>query len=68
MMSASFAGPVFSGSTEAEPDPKDDSMVFRMPNLTPDPQTGHITAWTEDQFVARFRAGRKLRNDVDDLA
>jgi mono/diheme cytochrome c family protein len=27
------------------------------PNLTPDPATGHITAWTEDQFVARFRTG-----------
>lgn len=28
------------------------------PNLTPDPQTGHITAWTEEAFVARFKAGR----------
>jgi mono/diheme cytochrome c family protein len=25
------------------------------PNLTPDPATGHITAWSEDVFVARFK-------------
>lgn len=28
---------------------------FVTPNLTPDPTTGHITAWTEDVFVARFK-------------
>jgi hypothetical protein len=32
-------------------------MVFAVPNLTPDPSTGHLRQWTEDQFVARFRAG-----------
>lgn len=30
---------------------------FVTPNLTPDPKTGHITAWSEDVFVARFKAG-----------
>jgi mono/diheme cytochrome c family protein len=28
---------------------------FVTPNLTPDPTTGHIYAWSEDVFVARFR-------------
>jgi mono/diheme cytochrome c family protein len=28
---------------------------FVTPNLTPDPKTGHIYAWSEDVFVARFR-------------
>ena len=32
--------------------------VFTSPNLTPDPATGHITEWSEDTFVQRFRAGR----------
>jgi hypothetical protein len=32
------------------------------PNLTPDPETGHITDWTEDQFVERFRTGRRAAN------
>jgi hypothetical protein len=25
---------------------------------TPDPTTGHITQWTAEQFIARFRVGR----------
>jgi hypothetical protein len=28
------------------------------PNLTPDPETGHIASWSEDAFVGRFRGGR----------
>lgn len=28
---------------------------FVTPNLTPDPETGHIYAWSEDVFVARFK-------------
>lgn len=28
---------------------------FVTPNLTPDPKTGHIYAWSEDVFVARFK-------------
>jgi mono/diheme cytochrome c family protein len=29
--------------------------TFVAPNLTPDPKTGHIYAWSEDVFVARFK-------------
>ena len=36
----------------------DPGTVLVPPNLTPDPATGHITRWTEDAFVARFRAGK----------
>lgn len=28
------------------------------PNLTPDPETGHIASWSEEQFIARIRQGR----------
>jgi mono/diheme cytochrome c family protein len=28
------------------------------PNLTPDPQTGRMAKWSEEAFVARFRAGK----------
>jgi mono/diheme cytochrome c family protein len=31
--------------------------TFVTPNLTPDPKTGHIYAWSEDVFVARFKNG-----------
>ena len=58
MMTMKLDGPLFSGSTEAEPDHKDETMVYRMPNLTPDPDTGHIAKWDEEQFVGRMRAGR----------
>jgi mono/diheme cytochrome c family protein len=33
-------------------------MACMTPNLTPDPETGHIASWTEEQFIARFRQGR----------
>jgi mono/diheme cytochrome c family protein len=35
----------------------DASKVYVSPNLTPDPQTSVIGAWTEDAFVVRFRQG-----------
>jgi len=45
----SFAG----GSTvESRTSP---GTKFVTPNLTPDPETGRTSAWTEDQFVARFK-------------
>ena len=31
--------------------------MYVSPNLTPDPATGRITNWTEEFFIARFRAG-----------
>jgi mono/diheme cytochrome c family protein len=31
--------------------------VYVSPNLTPDAATGHITGWSEEAFVQRFRAG-----------
>ncbi len=51
-------GPLFSGASEADEDETNTSQEIIAPNLTPDPATGHITAWTEDQFVARFKGGR----------
>jgi mono/diheme cytochrome c family protein len=54
-------GPLFSGETEADEDPFNENQEIRTPNLTPDPATGHITAWTEDAFVARFKAGRVIK-------
>lgn len=44
------------GMPEAAGD--DPAMEVVAPNLTPDPQTGAIYAWSEDDFVQRFHAGR----------
>ena len=51
------AGPRFSGEASAEPDPTDAAFEFVTPNLTPDPETGLITKWSEDDFVKRLKAG-----------
>lgn len=53
-----IVGPRFRGSAEAEPDPTTEGMVFAPPNLTPDPETGHMAKWDEDAFVKRFQGGR----------
>jgi mono/diheme cytochrome c family protein len=57
---AGFApsGPAFSGGSQAEPDRTDAAFEIIAPNLTPHAGTGHISGWSEDQFVARFQAGR----------
>ena len=55
----SAIGAPFSGGSEMPMD-GDPTRVFVTPNLTPDPATGHIYRWTEEQFVARFRAGRQI--------
>lgn len=59
-MDGSFVGPRFAGGN---PFPSDDdpSKVFVSPNLTPDPATGVLSGWSEDHFIARFRAGRILK-------
>ncbi len=56
-MDGSFIGPRFAGGTEMPLD-DDPTMVLVTPNLTPDPKTGRIASWTEEQFLARFRAGK----------
>lgn len=59
MTDGSYLGPKFGGGGKFDNE-KDAKYVFVTPNLTPDPTTGHITKWTEDDFVARFRAGEKI--------
>lgn len=59
-VSGAYLGPPFSGGTP-EPVAGDPTRILTAPNLTPDSATGRIAAWTEDAFVARFRAGRLLR-------
>jgi mono/diheme cytochrome c family protein len=54
-----FVGGRFAGGFPM-PDDSDPSRELVTPNLTPDPETGHIAHWTEDALVARFRAGRLL--------
>lgn len=55
------SGSPFSGGDSADKNELNQAEEIISPNLTPDPTTGHITSWTEDAFVARFRAGRVVK-------
>jgi mono/diheme cytochrome c family protein len=57
LLDGSFTGPLYAGGMQM-PFDDDPTQMFVTPNLTPDPETGHIYSWSEDQFVARLRAGR----------
>ncbi|MEN2282434.1 cytochrome c [Algoriphagus sp. SE2] len=57
LMTGEFTGPKLSGGLEFEEVP---GAKFITPNLTPDPETGMITNWTEDVFVARFKSGGRV--------
>jgi mono/diheme cytochrome c family protein len=48
------AAPVNTGGSESR------DTVLTSPNLTPYPESGRLTGWSEDLFVARFKAGSIL--------
>jgi mono/diheme cytochrome c family protein len=53
-------GPSFSGCVHADPDPTDPEMEICPPNLTPDPDTGILTNYTEETFVERIKKGPRV--------
>jgi mono/diheme cytochrome c family protein len=55
LQTGEYTSPRFSGglSFKSRLDP---ASMYVSPNLTPDAETGHITRWTEDQFLHRFRS------------
>jgi len=58
-MTGALTGPRYGGATGfLEPD--DPAHVWAPPNLTSDPATGRLGRMSEDDFVARFRAGKLL--------
>jgi mono/diheme cytochrome c family protein len=54
-----LTGTLYGGNTELADD-FDPKRTWHPPNLTPDPRTGRSAIYTEDKFVARFRAGRVI--------
>src|SRR5215510_15713331 len=52
LMTGAYTGPMFAGGLKLE---ALDGSYCVTPNLTPDPQTGRITSWTQEAFIARFR-------------
>lgn len=48
----------FAGGGVFPPNQWSKGYGFVSPNLTPDKKTGHIAAWSEQQFIDRFKGGR----------
>jgi mono/diheme cytochrome c family protein len=61
MTNGSYLKPRFAGGFVMPLD-SDPTRAFVTPNLTPDPATGHIVGWSEDRFIARFRAGKAFED------
>ena len=59
LTTGAFTGKPFAGGLHLQSDEKPE-LTFITPNLTPDPETGHIFQWTEDIFVHRFSEGVKV--------
>jgi hypothetical protein len=53
-----FTGVPFAGGMAFPADKFSEGYTFVTPNLTPDPETGVMSAWNEQGFIDRFRAGR----------
>lgn len=60
-MTGAFVGENFSGGMGFQNPHDPDKITYFTPNLTPDPKTGRITKWTQDQFIKRFRMGRLIQ-------
>jgi mono/diheme cytochrome c family protein len=54
-----YLGPRFSGGLPFD-SRENPGTVYLTPNLTPDSGTGHIVTWSEDEFVARMKAGATI--------
>ncbi len=58
LKTGAFVGKPYAGGFRMESATEPTAWQVVTPNLTPDPQTGHIVNWTEERFIERFRIGR----------
>ena len=59
-MTGAFIGPRFAGWEGMEGNSP--GTFFNTPNLSTDPETGHLRAWDFNTFPARFRAGSTFKD------
>jgi len=60
LKTGAFVGPMYAGGFHMPIDGKEGEFVVTC-NLTPDPKTGRISDWTEEQFIERFRRGKTIK-------
>lgn len=58
LKTGNFIGEPFAGGFAFGPDAMSKNKTFVSPNLTPDPNTGLMTEWSERTFVDRFKRGK----------
>lgn len=61
LKTGAYVGPEYAGGFHMPIDGKEGEFVVT-PNLTPDPETGRITTWTEERFIHRFRQGKSIKD------
>ncbi len=59
LMTGAFVGPEYAGGF-AMPSEEDPNIIITSPNISPDPETGHMATWSEEVFIHRFRQGPKV--------
>lgn len=58
LKTGAYIGEPYAGGTVFGPDATTGNWTFVTPNLTPDPETGIMANWSEEQFITRMRGGR----------
>jgi mono/diheme cytochrome c family protein len=59
LRTGTYLSPLFSGGL-AFRSRLDPARMYVSPNLTPDPATGHLNGWSEEDFIQRFRSGLRI--------
>jgi cytochrome c553 len=60
LKTGAFVGPEYAGGFHMPINGKPGEAIVTC-NLTPDPQTGRIANWSEEQFIQRFRRGKSIK-------
>ena len=58
-----YTGPFYAGGFKL-PSEIDPSFTLCTPNITCDPKTGMLGKWTQEDFIARFRKGRMVKESI----
>jgi mono/diheme cytochrome c family protein len=61
MMTGGYIGEPFAGGTGFQNPNDPEKITYFTPNLTPDPSTGRIYNWSQQNFIDRFRKGRLIK-------
>lgn len=65
MQTGEFVGEPYAGGQKTPSVTEEPGVWVYTPNLTPDPETGHIYGWSQDEFVERLKnKGRLVKESI----